>query len=72
MWCFHFLESEDKADSPTLKVDEQQFEQVLIKHVDFQYANSNHMALKNISFSVNKGEKGRYCGTEWCREIHFS
>ncbi|MDU3557169.1 MAG: ATP-binding cassette domain-containing protein, partial [Staphylococcus epidermidis] len=54
---FSFLESEDKADSPTLKVDEQQFEQVLIKHVDFQYANSNHMALKNISFSVNKGEK---------------
>ena len=54
---FSFLESEDKADSPTLKVDEKQFEQVLIKHVDFQYANSNHMALKNISFSVNKGEK---------------
>ena len=47
---FSFLESEDKADSPTLKVDEKQFEQVLIKHVDFQYANSNHMALKTFHF----------------------
>lgn len=47
---FSFLESEDKADSPTLKVDEQQFEQVLIKHVDFQYANSNHMVLKTFLF----------------------
>ncbi|MCT2127271.1 ABC transporter ATP-binding protein/permease, partial [Staphylococcus epidermidis] len=28
---FSFLESEDKAGSPTIKVDEQQFEQVLIK-----------------------------------------
>ena len=42
-------------------MDEQQFEQVLIKHVDFQYANSNHMAFEKHFFSVNKG-KGHIVG----------